>query len=208
MSPERCGSISAIAQACSRSTRRVAKTATTSCCDPAGSRCESHSDDSRLRRRRLPDAGGSRLALLQEEPHVPGCKRKTRGASSREARRVRTDSMGVRRRLHRISWCAPGTHLQQEGSTMGDVKNAPPGQSGNPGTPKEREHENPDRGHREEGGMGGSGRENPSHERDRGTGGGGGGGGGGQSGSDPNRQRGGSGGSGGSGGHGGGGHST
>ena len=60
---------------------------------------------------------------------------------------------------------------------MGDVKNAPPGQSGNPGTPKERPHEDPDRGRREGGGMGGTGRENPGQERERGGGGGGGGGG-------------------------------
>lgn len=79
---------------------------------------------------------------------------------------------------------------------MGDVKNAPPGQSGNPGTPKERPNEDPDRSHREGGGMGGSGREDPGHQRDKGTGGGGGGGGGGnQPHNDPNRER--SGGSGG-----------
>lgn len=77
---------------------------------------------------------------------------------------------------------------------MGDVKNAPPGQSGNPGTPKERPHEDPDRGHREGGGMGGAGRDNPGQQRDREKGGGGGGGGG-QPRGDPNRER--SGGSGG-----------
>lgn len=79
---------------------------------------------------------------------------------------------------------------------MGDVKNAPPGQSGNPGTPKERPHEDPDRGHREGGGMGGAGRDNPGQQRDKERGGGGGGGGGsGQPQSDPNREQ--SGGSGG-----------
>lgn len=75
---------------------------------------------------------------------------------------------------------------------MADVKNAPPGQSGNPGTPKDRPHEDPDRGHREGGGMGGAGRDNPGQQRDKGTGGGGGGG---QPRGDPNRER--SGGSGG-----------
>jgi hypothetical protein len=66
---------------------------------------------------------------------------------------------------------------------MGDVKNAPPGQSGNPGTPKEKQHDGPDR---EGGGMGGSGRDNPGQERDKGTG---------QPSTDPNRDK--SGGSGG-----------
>jgi hypothetical protein len=71
---------------------------------------------------------------------------------------------------------------------MGDVKNAPPGQSGNPGTPKEKQHDDPNRTQREGGGMGGSGRDNPGHERDKGAG---------QPSTDPNRER--SGGSGGGG---------
>ncbi|HKV49701.1 MAG TPA: hypothetical protein VJO52_00735 [Gemmatimonadaceae bacterium] len=66
---------------------------------------------------------------------------------------------------------------------MADVKNTPPGQSGNPGTPKEKQQNDPDREH---GGMGGSGRDNPDKERDKSSG---------KPNSDPNRER--SGGSGG-----------
>ena len=57
----------AIAQACSHSTKRVAKTATTSCCDPVWSRCASRSDDSRPRLETPPRRpSGSHLDLLQE----------------------------------------------------------------------------------------------------------------------------------------------